>query len=327
MSYHVLSRLIMSYHVLSCLIMSYHVLSCLIMPFTCYHVITCVFCCVFGCPATTLWILWRSSHRSFVSWLSSHHTTVVSKVSCGCPATIFLPVLTKLTSGCPSQKNLPKNMGEAPVVEINLGVLPSKNFSRRPSVWDWDPQKNHPRKMGEAPAFETTLGVLPSKNFSRDPSVWDYLGGPSQKKIHQEKWVRHQFWDYFGGSSLQKFLKGSQCLRLSWWFLPKKNPPRKMGEAPVFETSTGVLASKNFSRDPSVWNYLGGPSQKKSTKQNGWGTSFWDLGVPPKKNPPRKMGEAPVFEATLGALPSKNFSRDPSVWDYLGGARFDLGFL
>ena len=136
-SYHVLSCLITSYHVLSRLIMSYHVLSRLIMSYHGFHMLSCDNMCFLLC-------FWLSSHHhlNFVAfqpplfcfmavqpphnsslqgflWLSSHH---------------FFPVLTKLTLGCPSQKNLPKKMGEAPVVEINLGVLPSKNFSRRPSV-------------------------------------------------------------------------------------------------------------------------------------------------------------------------------------------------
>ena len=136
-SYHVLSCLITSYHVLSRLIMSYHVLSRLIMSYHGFHMLSCDNMCFLLC-------FWLSSHQplNFVAfqpplfcfmavqpphnsslqgflWLFSHH---------------FFPMLTKLTLGCPSQKNLPRKMGEAPVVEINLGVLPSKNFSRRPSV-------------------------------------------------------------------------------------------------------------------------------------------------------------------------------------------------
>ena len=70
--------------------------------------------------------------------------------------------------------------------------------------------------MGEAPVFETTLAVLPSKNFSRDPSVWDYLVPPPKKKSTKKNGWGTSFWDYLGGSSLKKFLKRSQCLRLSW---------------------------------------------------------------------------------------------------------------
>ena len=149
--------------------------------------------------------------------------------------------------------------------------------------------------MGAAPVFETTLEVLPSKNFSRDPSVWDYLGGPSPKKFTKKNGWGRLLWGFFP----PKISQGIPVFEVILVVPPQKNPPRKMGEAPVFESTTGVLPSKKFLRDPSVWNYLGGPSQKK--------------------NPPRKMGEAPDFETTLGVLPSKNFSRDPSVWDYLGG--------
>ena len=113
----------------------------------------------------------------------------------------------------------------------------------------------------------------PATIFSHPPSAHQVnLGGPPPQKKNHQE-KDHQ-------------LQRSQILRLP--------------------------SSKNFSKDPSVWIYLGVPSPKKIPEI----PVFWYYlgGISLQKFPTRSQ----CLRLSWGSLPKKN-PRDPSFWYYLGG--------